>query len=201
MTDSIADRAWRTFLATAWRPDFDGSATDDAPGEPRGNTHWGIIRATWKAAMAHNVVVSDQNFDTAPQSDFGVVLRAVCWQSIRGDQLSLVGGACGAGVAIVLANMAMATGAYRAVMLLQRTLGHLVVDGAMGPATFAATIRAITAGLDIIGDMTRADEAFFASLPKAPMFLHGWTRRAEAFAVAARDLSHPPPQPSGEATH
>ena len=32
----------------------------------------------------------------------------------------------------------------------------------------------------------RADEAFFASLPKAPMFLHGWTRRAEAFAAVAR---------------
>ena len=180
---SIADRAWQTFLATAWRPDFDGSASDDAPGEPRGNTHWGVIRPTWQTAMAHNVVVSDQNFDTAPKPDFGVVLRAVCWRSVWGDQISSAGAP---GVAIVLANMAMAAGAYRAVMLLQRTLGGLVVDGAMGPATCGATIGAVYAGRDMIGDLTRADEAFFASLPKAPMFLHGWTRRAEAFAAVAR---------------
>lgn len=182
-TPNIAYRAWQTFLATAWRPDFDGSASDDAPGEPRGNTHWGVIRPTWKMAMAHDVVVSDHNFDTAPQSDFGLVLRAVCWWPVRGDQLSSAGAP---GVAIVLANMAMEAGAYRAVMLLQRTLGHLVVDGTMGPATFAATINAIAAGSDMIGELTKADEAFFASLPKAPMFLHGWTRRAEAFAAVAR---------------
>lgn len=182
-TPTIADRAWERFLATAWRPGFDGSASDDAPGESRGNTHWGVIRSTWKTAMAHNAVVSDHNFDTAPQSDFGIVLRVACWRPVWGDQLSSIGAP---GVAIVLANMAMAAGAHQSVMLLQRTLGALVVDGAMGPATYAATIGAVYTGRDMIGELTRADEAFFASLTKAPMFLHGWTRRAEAFMAVAR---------------
>ena len=182
---SIADRAWQTFLSTAWRPDFDGSASDDAPGEPPGNTHWGVIRATWETAISRGLVVSDPNFSTAPQADFALVLRWACWRPVYGDQLSSAGGA---GVAIVLANMAMAAGAYRAVMLLQRTLGGLVIDGGMGPATYAATISALDKGRVLIGELTRADEAFFASLPNALMFLHGWTRRAEAFAAVAREF-------------
>ena len=116
MTDTTADRAWQRFLDTAWRPDFDGSASDDAAGEPRGNTHWGVIRATWATALTNGVVVSNPNFDTAPQDDFGLVLRWACWRLIWGDQLSSAGGA---GVAIVLANMAMTAGAHQAVMLLQ----------------------------------------------------------------------------------
>ncbi|MDE2470065.1 MAG: hypothetical protein KGL35_15300 [Bradyrhizobium sp.] len=184
--DSVADRAWRTFLSTAWRPDFDGSAADDAAGEGRGNTHWGVVRATWAAEVARGCPVLDQDFDTASQNDFGMVLRWACWRPLWCNQIAL-GGAPGA--AIVLGNMAMVAGAREAVLLLQRMLGSVDSDGVMGPITCAAVIFAMQGRPDLIGDLTRADEAFFASLPTAPEFLAGWTRRAEVFAAVARGFS------------
>lgn len=177
---TIEDRAWQAFLDLAWRPDFDGSAADDAAGEPRGNTHWGVVRATWAGAFAFDgVTVSNSDFDTAPQSDFAKVLRWACWNAIDGDRLAQYGRG---GTAIVLANMAMAAGARQAVLLLQRTLGTVVVDGVMGPVTRLATCAR---GQPLIDDLTNADDVFFAGLRTAPLYLHGWTRRAEAFRAAA----------------
>ena len=58
----------------------------------------------------------------------------------------------------------------------------------MGQVTFASVSAAVASGRDLIGELTRADEAFFASLITAPMYLKGWTRRAEVFEAVARGL-------------
>lgn len=176
------DVAFAAFLSLAWRPDFDGSAKDDAVGEPRGNTHWGVIRSTYDRSVASGAMVSDRNFDTAPKSDFAAILKRECWDACWCNQM-VRGGA--AGVAVVLANMAMAAGAGRAVLLLQRLIGAHE-DGQMGPKTTAATLKAIASGRDMIGELTAADEAFFAALMTAPLYLKGWNRRAEVFEAAAR---------------
>lgn len=185
MTTTSPDAAFQAFLATAWLPSFDGSAADDAAGEPRGNTHYGVVRATWDGAIARGAAVSDPNFDTAPKADFGIVLRIVCWDAINGDRLT-TGGA--GGVAVVLAAMAMAAGSDAATRLLQRLLPPLAVDGVMGPMTTALTVTGVQAGRNMVDELTTADEAFFASLANAPLYLHGWDRRAEAFAAVARAL-------------
>jgi len=179
------DAAYAAFEGLAWRPDFDGSAKDDAVEEPRGNTHWGVVRSTYDRSVAQGAPVSDPNFDTAPQSDFGIVLRRECWDACWCNQLVKGGAAGAAGVALILANMAMAAGAPEAVLLLQRVV-NTHQDGHMGPITVKATLAMLQAGKDVIGLLTNADEAFFATLKTAPLYLKGWDRRAEVFEAAAR---------------
>lgn len=185
---TIADDTFATFLATAWRPEFDGSAADDAPGEPRGNTHWGVVRDTWNSAMHRGCVVSDPNFSTAPQSDFATVIRWTCWTPLWCNQLCAGGSP---GVAIVLANMAMAAGSPAAVRILQRVLG-VREDGVMGPHTTAAAVASVHRGMDLIGQLTDADEAWFDALianrPEFRQFRAGWLRRAEVFEEVARSV-------------
>ena len=181
---ALADSAFDTFLTTAWRPDFDGSADDDAAGEPRDNTHYGVIRATWNTEVARGAPVSDANFDTAPKTDFATVLRMACWSAVKGDQLADAGLG---GVAIVLANIAMASGSREAVLLLQRSVPGVSADGFFGPATFTMAVAfGHSPGADLIGKLTAADEKFLASLATAPEYLRGWTRRTEVFEAVAR---------------
>ena len=185
---STADRAWQTFLSTVWRPDFDGTRHDAAPGETF-NTVKGVTEGTWQTAQNAGVVSSSTALDDSTDNQLAAVIRWACWRPLWCDQLAK-GGA--PGVAIVLANMAMAAGAYEAVTLLQRTLGDVDVDGAMGPHTCVATIGAMHNRPDLIHDLTVADEAFFHALaqnPRYAKFEGGWDRRAEVFEAVAKGFA------------
>jgi lysozyme family protein len=68
---------------------------------------------------------------------------------------------------------------------LQEALG-VGVDGLVGPVTLNAALRADhTALIDKLAEI-RTD--YYKSLPKFPVFGHGWLNRVEAVTVAAKAM-------------
>ncbi len=159
-----------------WGPGRDGQEDDAAPGE-HFETKWGVTQATWDHAAALGVV--EGTLDDATRDDCATVFRALYWNAINGDHLP-------AGVDLMVFNDAVVCGVGHAARLLQRIVGT-VPDGAIGPKTIAAA--AGYGDKKLIDALTVADNAYYASLLKAPQFLRGWVRREKDAQIAAYQLA------------
>jgi lysozyme family protein len=88
------------------------------------------------------------------------------------------------GCDLMVFNDGMVCGVGHVSRLVQRIVG-VPVDGVIGPVTLRG-IKSMGAGR-FINAMAKADDEYYASLAKAPLFLRGWTRReAEARALALK---------------
>lgn len=169
------------FMAFIWSPTNDGARRDNAPGETF-NTVRGITQMTWDAAARDGIVAGD--LQDATDAQLTAIYQANYWNALRCNELP-------AGVDVMVANDAVLAGPGHAARLLQRCVG-VAEDGAIGPETLRGVWRVGTAPL--IDKLHDADDAFFASLAKAPLFLGGWTRREDdARALALRLIGAPAP--------
>jgi lysozyme family protein len=136
-----------------------------------------VTEATWNMAVAHGVV--DGTLDDATRDDCALVLRVFFWNAVGGDLLP-------AGVDLMVFNDAMVCGVGHAARLLQRIVGA-TPDGSVGPKTIAAVCG--YGDKKLIDALEAADEAYYASLSKAPQFLRGWVRREKDAQTAAYQLA------------
>ncbi len=173
-------KTWETALAFVWRPENDGQDNGSAPGEAF-LTRWGVIQATWDAAVDEGIV-PDIALQDATKDQLASILRANYWNVCRCDSFVAAGEP---GTALMLFNMGMQAGTGRAARLLQRIVGA-AEDGQIGPLTVAAATHVTPAKL--IPALVKADEAFFASCRQANRFLRGWDRRVTDGATLAMAL-------------
>ena len=158
-------------LALVWQ--FDGLRDDAAEGEQFA-TSYGVTEMTWAEAERQGIV--DHSIDTATKQDCANILKVMYYNACGCSSMN-------PGVNLMVFNDAMVTGVGHSVRLLQRVCG-VPDDGVVGSQTLhAANSRS---PLDLILDLKDADEEYYASLAKAPLFLKGWTRREEFMANQAR---------------
>lgn len=102
------------------------------------------------------------------------IYRKNYWEPIRGDELP-------PSVALMVFDLAVNAGVHRSICLLQRAC-CVEEDGILGPVTMEAaqTIEPMALGA------VRVE--FYRSLPKYPIFGHGWIRRTNEAVIAARGL-------------
>lgn len=163
-------------LAFVLGPDRDGHGDDSAPGEGF-LTRWGVTHPTWDMAE-HQGIVSGSLAD-ATRAQCAAVLRALYWNVLHCSAL-------GPGVNLMAFNAGMLAGTGHAARLIQRIVGA-GVDGVIGPLTIhacdgfgdQALIDAIAAG----------DEAYYAALATADLFLRGWTLREQAARALAYQMA------------
>ena len=183
-TTPINTTAWDAALAFVWRPENDGIDYDRAPGEAF-LTRWGITEATWETAQDEGIVPDGVTLATATKDELAGILRAMYWNVCSCDRLA---GGGARGVALMVFNIAMVAGVGRAARLLQRVVG-VTEDGRIGPLTVSAVLSH-SDHLDLIDQLTRADDEFFASCKQAGRFLRGWVRRVADAQKAAIALEN-----------
>ena len=168
-----APDAFPAALAFVWRPENDGQPYHCDPNDPGGATAWGVTHGTWASAANAGFVTGD--LASAPKDALAAVLRVNYWARCQCGNMP-------PGVGFTLFNMAMLSGDGEAERILQTVVG-VTVDGVVGPVT----LRAVSAwsAADLITRLTDRDEDFFATLPGAKYFQHGWDRRAEDCRAAA----------------
>ena len=164
---------WPASLDFVW--EFDGLRHDAAPGEAF-TTSYGVTAMTWETARGRGIV--NKPIQEATQEDCGLILHDFYWDRVDGDNLP-------SGTDLVIFNSAMIAGVRHAAPLAQRIVGA-DEDGIIGPLTVLA-IRGMHP-IPFIQAYTAADARFFAGLARAPLFLAGWDRRADAAAARALEL-------------
>lgn len=164
-------------LAFSWRPENDGQPLHVDAHDPGGDTAWGVTAATWNAAVEHGYV--NGALTDASKDDLAQVLRLMFWRVVQGDKLP-------PGVDLVVFDMSMVSGPGRAARILQKVVGA-AIDGDIGPHTLAAVSTMWP--MDVITEMTTADEAFFGTLHAFTYFGRGWIRRAEDAQTLALQMA------------
>jgi lysozyme family protein len=177
------DAAFDAFLDFVWRPDFDGARHDNAPGETF-ETVRGVTQIAWTDAQRRYVVPSSVALADATDDQLSSVLRRNFWDACRCDDIVRAGYP---GVALVLANHAMAVGPRAAIKLLQIAVGANP-DGIFGEMTAGKVNDTARAG-NLPQILTAGIEASFAGMAKAPEFLKGWDRRADACLALAKTMA------------
>lgn len=157
-------------LALCWQ--FDGLKDDAAQGE-KFATAYGVTQMTWDAAQDQGIV--DHDISAATKEDCAAILRANYWNTCGCPGMN-------PGVNLMVFDNAMVCGSGHSSRLLQRIVGA-AQDGVVGPNTLRLC-NSFPAG-QLIDKLKAADEAYYASLAKAPLFLKGWDRREEFMAVQA----------------
>jgi lysozyme family protein len=160
----------------AWRPENDGQAYHNEPGDPGGNTNMGVTQKTWDIYSALGVVVGTLKDATIP--GLKEVLYRACWESPNCPNLP-------DGIDIMTADMAMVAGASASAKLLQRCV-NVTPDGIIGPITLSA-VRQVQPIL-LIDKLRVADEEFFRNLTTFRLWGNGWIRRIDDCANMALSI-------------
>ena len=169
-------------LTFTWRRENDGQAFHVTPGDHGGPTAWGVTLPAfqaWRHAHGANRLPDADDLREAQQSELATITRCNYWNAVQADQLPI-------GVDLVVYEFGFGSGPATSVRRLQEVLNpmgcRLKVDGALGPATLAAT--AGVPRLDLVRRLGAAHAAFYRSLNQ-PVFLRGWLRRnADRLALA-----------------
>jgi lysozyme family protein len=150
---------------------FDGVKDDAAPGETF-KTSYGVTEYTWQDGVIHGLVTG--TIDNCTRADADTILRVLFWQAAGCPIMP-------AGADLMIYANCVASGIGHAVKLAQRIVG-VTQDAFAGPKTRLAIIGYGVA--KFIAAMGAADEAYYATLPTANLYLHGWDRR-EGLAMNA----------------
>lgn len=163
----MAANNYENCLAFVWRPENDGQPYHNDANDPGGNTNMGITQNSWNEAVSAGLVSGELKDASLDQLE--LILRKNYWDTCKCESIVR-------GVDLVVFNMAMISGPAEAARLLQSVVG-IQVDGAIGPITLEATNT--RPADELIVALTSRDESFFATLPGAKYFDHGWDRRAD----------------------
>lgn len=145
--------------------------------DPGGATNFGITRETLARARGRPVSVEDVRNLT--RAEAVSIYRRFYWDAVRADELP-------PGLALVVFDLAVNSGPFRAVQMLQRALGT-EADGIVGPVTLNAARDADPA--ETIRSLSRARLGFLARLATWPVFGRGWRRRVLALEQEALRLA------------
>jgi lysozyme family protein len=163
-------------VSNAFVMQFDGFKNDAAPGENFA-TSYGVTEYTWNDACSRGIVSGP--IGAATMADCVRIGRIMFWNV---NNLSAVPSGCN----LVIYNNGFGCGVGHAAKLAQRVVG-VDQDGVIGPKTIAAIVA--FGVKSFIDAMVAADEAYFAALANAPLYLRGWDRREEAARNAAYALA------------
>jgi hypothetical protein len=145
----------------------------DNPRDPGGATNLGITQRVLEQWRGGAVGVDEVK--TLTRQEAGEIYRAQYWNMLHCDSLPR-------GIDLVAFDMGVNAGPSRAARLLQKAVGA-AQDGAIGPATLAATRAADP--VEVIRNLSAGRMAFYRSLPTWPDFGRGWTRRTNDIETAA----------------
>ncbi len=118
---------------------FEGGYSDD-PNDLGGETNLGVTEGTLRSAQAKGWVPADVTVKTLTVEHARIIYKKGYWDPIRGDLLPEP-------LDLILFDAAINHGPGGATKLLQEALNSilagtsLVVDGALGPKTFAALVK------------------------------------------------------------
>lgn len=144
----------------------DGRFDDSAPGETF-VTHYGVTQMTWDFAASHGIVSG--SFAAATPEQCAAVMRALYWNAMHCSSFQ-------PGVNLMLFNDSVLSGTGHVASLVARIVGSTVPPtSVIGPDILR---RANSFGAKrLIDAIAAGDDAYFAALRTAPLFLHGWERR------------------------
>jgi lysozyme family protein len=152
------------------------------PRDPGGATNFGITLET--LAHARGSAVSVEDVRNLTRDEATAIYRRFYWDAVRADEIP-------PGLDLALFDLAVNSGAGRAIMLLQKVL-RVEVDGLIGPRTLQAARSADSR--ETIRLLTRERLGFLSRLPIWPVFGRGWRRRVldvEQEALRLASSSHP----------
>ncbi|MET0744349.1 MAG: glycosyl hydrolase 108 family protein [Microvirga sp.] len=165
------------------------------PRDPGGRTNQGVTQAVYDGfRRRRGLDPRSVHAMATPERD--AIYRVQYWDKVRGDELP-------AGLDLVVFDGAVHSGPVQSVKWLQRALGGIAVDGAIGEVTLAAASQADPVAL--IGRVLDRRLAFLKALSTWAVFGTGWSRRIAHLRAAASARasggSAPPPQgfPGGDA--
>ena len=164
-------------LAFVWLPQNDGAPNNGAEGEDF-ITQWGVTADDWQVAVSRGVVTG--TIRTATKDQCAAVLRALHWDACNCGKMA-------SGCDLMVFNDAMVCGSGHCTDLVQRIVDTTSSGFGIGPITLLA-IRGMGAKA-FIQKMHDADEAYYAALAKAPLFLRGWDRREDDAMAAAYKMA------------
>ncbi len=154
--------------------DHEGRIVENVPGDPGGKTKWGITQADYAAFRREHGLPKLDVFQATP-AEIETIYREHYADPVHFDDLPY-------SLGLTLLDTAVNLGTGRAVSYLQGVVG-VVVDGAFGPNTLAATTAYIDAHGPVmlaIGIITRRD-TFYRSIGapgrRLSKFLKGWLQR------------------------
>ena len=150
----------------------EGGFTDN-PADPGGATNLGITKRTLESWRSGPVSVDDVKALTREEASD--IYRANYWNVLHCDSLP-------PGVDLVTFDIGVNAGPSRAARMLQKAVGA-AQDGAIGPATLAATRAANP--VEVIRSLTASRLAFYQGLNTWDQFGKGWTRRSNDIESAA----------------
>jgi lysozyme family protein len=157
---------------------FEGGYVDD-PDDPGGETNKGITMNTF-SHCSHQLLgidPSSENLKALTDAQAGIIYKALYWNKIQGDAITLQD------LANIVCDFYVNAGTH-ASKLLQRVMNdmgaHLSEDGAIGPGSLQALN-----GLDqqeVYRRYKQGRIGYYQSLGKKyPKFLKGWLKRVHSF--------------------
>lgn len=149
------------------------------PSDPGGETNLGVTKKVYEEyCMKNDFKVKDMK--ELKTSDVTPIYRENYWQKCKCDDLPT-------GVDLMVFDIAVNSGAGRAVKILQRVVGA-EIDGGIGPKTLAAVTE--MEPLDIIRAMGVEREAFYRELSTFDTFGNGWLSRNKHTTDAAIEMEN-----------
>lgn len=167
-------------LAFTLLPSDDGQPFHQTPGDPGGDTAWGITLATftyWRKShgrAAPNASDLKNITDTEREALYG----ALFWNVVHGDSLP-------AGVDLMVFDDAVVGGTGTAARQLQQAVG-VFQDGSIGPQT----LDAVGAATDLIAKIAQIEHDAYARGNR--LFVNGWENRLARRTAAAQAMAGPP---------
>lgn len=145
--------------------------------DPGGRTYEGITQRVWDAWCALNGIPKRQlSAKTGTWKDWernrNAIYKKQYWDAVRGDELP-------AGVDFAVYDLAVNSGADRAIRILQKALRLNRVDGALGSVTMAAVERHQDHD-QLVAAICAERLAFLKRLKTWGTFGNGWGRRVDA---------------------
>ncbi len=158
-------------LTFTWRPDMDGQALHDTPGDSGGWTSFGVTLAAWASWQADHGVrpTTAQDLGRATKPQLAEMIRARYWLAVSGPSLP-------PGADLLVYDFGYGSGPGTSVRVLQEVVG-VEADGDLGPESMAA-IRGFDR-IALIRALGGRHEAYYRSLGSFNLFGNGWTRRNE----------------------
>lgn len=173
-------------LAFTWRPDCDGQPLHVTPGDRGGATAWGVTLQAYAAWRAdHGLpVTTAADLGRATKPELSELIRSRYWLAVCADSLPV-------GIDLLTYDFGYGSGPSTSVRQLQALVG-VAQDGQLGPVSLAAVNRMDREHL--IRELAARHAAFYASLPDARLFGHGWLNRNNArLQLALSTLGIPAP--------
>lgn len=145
-------------------------------------SRWGVSASTaanWFGQYGQHVTA--KMMQELPKNTARIIYHTKFWNPLRCEYLPI-------GLDLLVFDFGVNEGIYESALMLQRALdfSHQYLDGAIDNLTIAAATQARTT--DLIYKLSRMQEHHYRSLPKFPIFGHGWLIRQHRILKEALNM-------------